>query len=73
MKQDPDYSKLLKKIAGNIKKYRKLKNLTQEDMEKFGFSYKHYQRIESGKYSMNLYTLQRLAKAFNTNVKSLFK
>ena len=70
-KQYQNYDKLLIKIAGNIKKYRKQNNLTQENMTNYGFSYKHYQRIESGKYSMNLYTLYRLTKAFNINVKNL--
>ena len=73
MKQDQSYNKILKEIAENIKKHRKKNNLTQENMSDYGFSYKHYQRIESGSYSMNLYTLHRLAKAFNINVKSLFK
>ena len=71
MKQKPSYEELLIKIAGNIKKYRKRNNFTQEDMMDYGFSYKHYQRLESGKYSMNLYTLYRIAKAFNISVKNL--
>ena len=72
MNQDQNYDKLLTKIAGNIKKYRKLNNLTQEDMSDYGFSYKHYQRIESGKYSMNLHTLHRLSQVFNVSIHRFF-
>ena len=71
MKQEQSYDELLMRIAGNIKKHRKKNNLTQEDMAHYGFSYKHYQRIESGQYSMNFYTIYRLAKAFNVSVKNL--
>ena len=71
MKQSHSYEELLIKIAGNIKKYRKKNNLTQEDMTDYGFNYKYYQRVESGKYSMNLYTLYKLANIFNINVKDL--
>ena len=73
MKQDQSYKKLLLKIAGNIRKYRKERNLTQEDMSDYGFSYKHYQRIESGKHSMSLHTLYRLSKAFNISFNKLLK
>ena len=73
MKKDQSYNKLLKEIAENVKKHRKENNLTQENMSDYGFSYKHYQKIESGSYSMSLHTLHRLAKAFNINVKSLLK
>ena len=58
------YDRLLQKIAKNIKSARKKKCLTQEDMTNYGFNYRYYQRIESGKYSMNLYTLHRLALVF---------
>ena len=72
MREDKEYKAFLKKISLNIRKYRKKRSLTQEDMEDYGFSYKHYQRLESGSYSMNLYTLHRLAKALKINVNRLF-
>ena len=70
MSQDQSYDKLLRKIAGNIKKYREKNNLTQENMAEYGFSYKHYQSLESGSYSMNLRTLHRLAITLKVNVKN---
>lgn len=73
MNQHQNYEILLKKIAKNIKKARKQKGLTQENMVDYGFNYRHYQKIESGTYSMNLYTLHRLSIIFNMNVKNLLK
>jgi len=46
--------------------------LTQEDMIEFGFNYRHYQKIESGAYSMNLYTLWRLSVAFEVSIDIFF-
>jgi transcriptional regulator with XRE-family HTH domain len=47
--------------------------LTQEAFaEKFGFSYKYYQKIESGrKKQIWLETVERLAKAFGLEVSQL--
>ena len=71
MNQDQSYDLLLKKIAKNIKKARKRKGLTQENMMDYGFNYRHYQKIESGSYSMNLYTLHRLSNIFNISIRNL--
>lgn len=73
MNQDQSYDILLKKIANNIKKARKQNGLTQENMIDHGFNYRHYQKIESGSYSMNLYTLYRLSNIFNVSIKNLLK
>ena len=73
MNQDQSYDLLLNKIAENIKKARKRKGLTQENMMDYGFNYRHYQKIESGSYSMNLYTLHRLSTIFNVNIRNLLK
>ena len=73
MNQGQNYEILLKKIAKNIKKARKRKGLTQENMVDYGFNYRHYQKIESGSYSMNLYTLHRLSNIFNVSIRNLLK
>ena len=73
MNQDQSYDLLLNKIAENIKKARKRKGLTQENMMDHGFNYRHYQKIESGSYSMNLYTLHRLSNIFNVSIRNLLK
>ena len=71
-KKDKDYERLLKLISTNVKRIRKANRLTQEDMIQFGFNYRHYQKLESGVYSFNLYTLQRLARAFKVHVREFF-
>ena len=73
MKQENSYDSLIKKVAQNIQNHRKKSQITQEGMEEHGFNYKHYQKIESGKHSMSLYTLYRLAKVFKTDINSLLK
>lgn len=72
MSIEKDYNILLGKLAENIKRAGIGKGLTQEDMVKFGFSYRHYQRVESGVYSSNLFTLFRLSKAFKISVDEFF-
>ncbi|NUM58146.1 MAG: helix-turn-helix transcriptional regulator [Bdellovibrionaceae bacterium] len=73
MKKNYSYEDVLKTIARNVKKLRKAKGLTQEDMVDFGFNYRHYQKIESGAYSPNLHTLVRLSQVFNITVDGLLK
>ena len=40
-------------------------------MEKFGLSYKYYQRIEAGKVNLTLKTIERIAEAFGIDVVEL--
>lgn len=73
MKQEKTYDSLIEDVARNIQKHRKKSKITQEGMAEHGFNYRHYQRIESGTYSMNLYTLYRLSIIFKTDVPAFFK
>ena len=66
-------ARLVRAFASNLKKLRKLRKISQFDMVDFGFNYRHYQRIESGKYSPSLDTLIRLAKVFKVKVTDLLK
>lgn len=70
---EKNYSKLLQHLAQNIKDARIKNNLRQSDMIEFGFSERFIQKIESGVYSPNLYTIHRLAEAFNVTLDKLFK
>lgn len=70
---EKNYSKLLKHLAQNVKDARAKNNLRQSDMIEFGFSERFIQKIESGVYSPNLYTIHRLAEAFDVNIEKLFK
>lgn len=72
MSKPKTYEDVLSIIAKNIKKHRKQKGLTQEDMMDFGFNYRFYQKLESGKYSPNLQTLFRLSKVFEVQIQNFF-
>jgi transcriptional regulator with XRE-family HTH domain len=60
-------------VANNIKRFRKKRGLTQEDMTKFGFNYRHYQRVEGGKQNLSLFTLQKIAAVFKVNEREFFE
>ncbi|NBX82553.1 XRE family transcriptional regulator [bacterium] len=69
-----EYDKLLLRVASNIKKIRHQLELTQEEVSsKGGFNTRFYQKLESGRYSPNLYTLFRLASTLKVKITDLFK
>lgn len=70
---EKNYSKLLKRLAKNIKAARTKKKVRQSDMIDFGFSERFIQKIESGTYSPNLYTVHRIADALDISIDELFK
>lgn len=63
-----DEQKLVGTIAANVKELRLSRGLTQLEMTSFGFNYRQYQRLESGKYSPTLGTLLRISKVFKVKV-----
>lgn len=67
------YNRLLVKMAVNIKRLRSKRGLTQEQMVDHGFNYRFYQKLESGNYSPNLYTLHRIASVFKVEIQDLFR
>lgn len=63
-------------ISRNIKKYRILANITQEELaEKANYSYQFIRRIEASKTkkTFSLDTLITLTNALNINIVDLFK
>jgi transcriptional regulator with XRE-family HTH domain len=70
---DRKYEKMVSKIAANIAAIRKRRGITQEEMADHGYSYRHYQRIESGKHSPSLYTLFRLSQTFKVDINDFLK
>lgn len=70
---EKNYNRLLKKLAKNVKTGRIKNKLRQADMIEFGFSERFIQKVESGKYSPNLYTVHRLAEALGITFSDLFK
>lgn len=66
-KRDP----LLVKVGKKIQEMRLKADLRQEDLEDFGISWKHYQRIEAGTTNTTVQFLYKIAKAFKCQPKDL--
>ena len=60
-------------VGRRIKELREAKGLTQEDMTRFGFEYKYYQRIEYGEKNVTLKTLRKVAKALGVSPLELLR
>jgi len=73
MDRNVEFDKLLRRIATNIKRFRRKAGLSQMDMVDHGFNYRHYQRLESGEAGYNLQTLFRLSKVFKVKVSAFFE
>lgn len=73
MKRTKGYEAVLQRIAKNIQHYRRMRDLTQEDMADFGFNYRHFQKLESGRYSPNLETLYKVASVLKVDLADLLK
>lgn len=60
-------------LEKNIKKIRRLKNLTQSQISKIlGISAQAYSKIESGETRLDTDRLQQLADIFEINVKDIY-
>ena len=68
-KTKPD--KILKQVGLTIRACRLKAGLKQEDVENYGLSWKHYQKIEAGSTNTTIKVLYKLAKAFKCEVKDL--
>ena len=64
----------LKKLLGsNIRKYRKLLNLSQEELAfRIGISAKHLSNIEVGKRFASAEIIEKIARELGVSVSSLF-
>ncbi len=63
----------MRKISNNIRRIREAKHLTQEDMMSLGLERRWFQRIESGKYSVSLPTLDRVARVLKVDISEFLK
>lgn len=70
---DERYTRLMKRIASNIRRIREESGYTQEAMLELGFERRWLQRIESGTYSVSLPTLEKLAFKLKVDVSEFFK
>ena len=71
MRRQPKQDPILKKAGQQIRACRIRAGLKQEDVENFGVSWKHYQKIESGTTNTTIKVLYKLAKAFKCHPKDL--
>jgi transcriptional regulator with XRE-family HTH domain len=56
--------RLMRLLAQRIRYLRQQAELTQEQMQDWGFNYRYYQEIESGTANLTVKTINRLARAF---------
>lgn len=70
--ENPEYKKFFKNFGSKCRKLRLKRGMTQEDMMQFGFSTRHYQRIEQG-LAINMTTALKIAKAFGVKLSNLIK
>lgn len=75
-KKEKEKAILKSKISYNIRKYRKLRNYTQEELSEFAdISHDFMRRIESsgGKCGLSIFTLYKIALALNVSVDELME
>jgi transcriptional regulator with XRE-family HTH domain len=64
--------KFFRALGQRVKKLRKRKGYTQEDMISFGFSARHWQQIEAGR-PITVTTLLRICDTFGVAVDRLVR
>ena len=70
---DTEQRKFFRKVGAEIRKLRHAKNWTLEDMQEYGFSPQHFQKIEAGKKGISFFTASRIAGAFGLNLSELVR
>jgi len=61
-------------IGDNIRKYRKIKNITQKELgETIGISNTYLSDIETGRTNPSIKTLKKIAKGLEINYMELLK
>jgi transcriptional regulator with XRE-family HTH domain len=70
---DKETVQILLRLSKNIKEQRLARGLKQTDMSKFGFGYRWYQRLESGRHVPTLPTLIKLSRALEVELSDLFR
>lgn len=60
-------------VGGNIRKYRKLANMSQDDLAaKCGFYRTYINLVETAKRTPSSYTLFKLAKGLSIDIENLY-
>ncbi len=63
---------ILRRVGMKIRQCRIKAGLKQEDVEDYGVSWKHYQKIEAGSTNATIKILLKLAKAFKCHPGDFF-
>lgn len=70
---EEETNEVIRRIAANIKEKRLSKGLKQTDMAQYGFGYRWYQRLESGRHVPTLPTMIKLARSLEVDIVDLFR
>lgn len=70
---EKEMAEIVIRIAKNIREQRLARGLKQTDMGQFGFGYRWYQRLESGRHVPTLPTLVKLARALEIELSELLR
>jgi len=63
---------VFKLVGERVRQLRQERGWTQDEISRrFGFNFKHYQRIEQGQQNLELATLNKLAGAFGIAIAEL--
>ncbi|MBF0105884.1 MAG: helix-turn-helix transcriptional regulator [Deltaproteobacteria bacterium] len=65
---DAEQKKFFVAFGKKVRQLRLSKNMTLEDMQDHGFSPQHFQKIETGKKAVNLYTAHRISIALGVGL-----
>jgi transcriptional regulator with XRE-family HTH domain len=68
----PDQAKFFARLGEKVRKLRKSRGFSQEDMISFGFSARHWQQIEAGR-PITVTTLLRICEVFRVPVARLLR
>jgi transcriptional regulator with XRE-family HTH domain len=68
-----DVKEIQRQLGLRLRELRLSKNLRQEDLGKWDFSYRYYGMIERGLINPSLDTLLRLCKIFDVDLSELFR
>ena len=70
--EEKEFWKLLKRIGNNLRKIRKERKQSQEQMsEILGISYRYYQKLEHGDKPLSMRSLFRISRRSKIPIKEL--
>ena len=68
-----DTDLIRRQLGFRLKQLRLAKGLKQEELEKWGFSYRYYGKLERGTVNPTIETLAKLCDIFDVSLSDLFR